>query len=332
MLFVSVFTLAQIIKLNIMKIKILIIILISIFIISCKNNIIAKIGESEISTTKIDSIISTQVFELKQKAIDLEISKLLLENEAKKNNISLEQLVKKEITSKSRIITLEDIKNYIINQNLDTTKIDTTIIINYLKLYFEKERQIHFVDSLKYSYDLNINLLPDNIKSIDLTNVSYHSFNNLNNNTIVYIISDYLCPTCQKSEKILKKLITKYNNKVDFRFVYYSSYIDKPAIACEAASKQNKFWQMHDSIFDNTNKINMPNYYIELANSIGLDTNIYKQNLEDEQILKDLLNNKKLLFEKGIYSTPVFIVNNKVLDFDNSIFYLDNLINNQINE
>ena len=95
---------------------------------------------------------------------------------------------------------------------------------------------------------------------------------------------------------------------------------------------QNKFWEMHHSIFNNIEQINQPNFYFETANKIGLDTLKFRNDFESEQVLTKLIRNKQLITEKGVYSTPTFIVNNKVLDFDNSIFYLETLIKKELND
>ena len=45
----------------------------------------------------------------------------------------------------------------------------------------------------------------------------------------------------------------------------------------------------------------------------------------------DALKTKKQLISKQIYSTPTFIVNNKVLDGKYAINYLENVINEELN-
>ena len=136
---------------------------------------------------------------------------------------------------------------------------------------------------------------------------------------------------CQKSEKILKTLYKKYNNKVNFKFVYYSNYIDKSALACVAAARQNKFKEMHDIIFENTDLLNQDSVCFYFAKKIGLDTERLKKDINDKQILKILLDNKDLLISKEIYSTPTFIVNGKVLDDKYAVDYLEDVIIEEIN-
>ena len=46
----------------------------------------------------------------------------------------------------------------------------------------------------------------------------------------VFILSNFDCPSCQQAEETLQNLYNKYNNKINFKFVYFSDYIDKDAI------------------------------------------------------------------------------------------------------
>ena len=48
--------------------------------------------------------------------------------------------------------------------------------------------------------------------------------------------------------------------------------------------------------------------------------------INDKEILKNLMINKERLITKGIYSTPTFIVNGKVLDNKYAIHYLEDVI------
>ncbi len=320
-----------------MKTKVVFIILYAILFVSCSkkdnNRTIAEVEGIKINLDSIDIIVSEQIFELRRKVIDIEIAKILIDKEADRNKLSNKELIQYQIKDKSKKITLLDIEKYILDQNITDANIDTSNIISYLTAYYEKERQEEFIDSLKYIYQINMNLLPENLRSIDVSNIYSHSFNDVNNGSVnVYIFSDYLCPSCQKSEKILSKLFAKYSTKVNFYFVFYSSYIDKTALACEAASLQDKFWEMHNSIFSNIEQINQPNFFVETANKIGIDTLKFREDFESEEVLTKLMKNKQLISEKEIYSTPTFVVNNEVLDFDNSIFYLETLIKQKLND
>lgn len=118
----------------------------------------------------------------------------------------------------------------------------------------------------------------------------------------------------------------KYNNTIAFKFIYFSNYIEKDALACEAATKQNKFRQMHDVIIKNTELLHQDSIYYDFAKKIGLNINEFNKDMKDNQALKKLLNNKEHLISNEIYSTPTYIVNGKVFADKYAVDYLEDVI------
>ena len=147
----------------------------------------------------------------------------------------------------------------------------------------------------------------------------------------VYVISDFGCNSCINAETKLRKLYEKYYKRVNFRFVYFSDYIDKSAIACEAAARQGEFIRMHNKIFDNTEILNDDSIYFRFALDMGMDTDIFEEDMKDTEVLKKIMENKKYLLSKNIQSTPTFIVNNKILKRIYSIHYLEDVIIEDLN-
>jgi len=321
---------------NILKYNLIIIILLLLVAFNgCTNknkktnkNIIAEIGEEKIELEKIDSLLNDQIYEIRLNALENEISKKLLEIEAKKQNISLEKLVNTEINKKAKTVTGKELSDYIIKSDFNFN--DTSKLKNYLIGIKQKERQSQYVDSLKNIYKVKVFLKPTYFNVIDTKSLYAHNLNENNSKVTVYIISDFRCSSCQETEKTLRKIYNKYNNKIKFAFIYYSGYIDKDALACEAAEKQNKFRKMHDIIFENSDLLSNDSIYYEFAKKIGLDLNKFKLDMQDKSLLKPLLNNKDFLIANQIYTTPSFIVNNKVLNRKYAINYLEEIIDEEL--
>ena len=139
-----------------------------------------------------------------------------------------------------------------------------------------------------------------------------------------------MCSACQRIEKRIRKIYEKYNNKVNFKFVYFSDYISEAAFACEAASRQNKFLEMHNMIFNNTENTHKDSIYYKFAKRLGLNIKKFKKDMHEKKNLKKLLKNKELLLSNGIYSTPSFIINGKILDNKYSFYNLEDIIKEEI--
>ena len=87
--------------------------------------------------------------------------------------------------------------------------------------------------------------------------------------------ADFQCPSCRRSYALVKRLLKERSNDLHFIFrnfplSQFHRHAYEAAVAAEAAGKQGKFWQMHDLIFENQNKLDA-NYLMSLAQEIGLD-------------------------------------------------------------
>jgi len=88
----------------------------------------------------------------------------------------------------------------------------------------------------------------------------------------------------------------------------------KPAAAAAiAAGKQGKFWEMHDLLFDNYNKIN-EQLITRLATNVGLDMKRFESDMKSSEVAKqidrDLMQGKM----HGVSGTPTLFVNGKRLE------------------
>src|SRR5215467_3841244 len=67
---------------------------------------------------------------------------------------------------------------------------------------------------------------------------------------------DYQCPHCGRAYPIVKKLQETFGAKLKFIFRNFPLAKIHPeatiaAVATEAAARQEKFWEMHDILFEN---------------------------------------------------------------------------------
>jgi predicted DsbA family dithiol-disulfide isomerase len=291
---------------------------------------IAFIDGQEIFLEDIDSIISIQLYEARMNALHELISNELLLKEANTRKISLQKYIETEINNKTTKVTIEDFNSYI--SRLNISKIDSNNIFNYLKLIKQKDRQAYLVDSLKQFSEIKIKLQPPFFRKIEMSQFDSHNLSENESSIVIYIVSDFSCPACQIAENQLKYLYKKYKNKVNFKFIYFSDYISRSALACEAAAKQKKFKQMHDIIFENTECLNDDSIFYAFAETIGLNIKKFSKDFNDPVVLKRLIKNKELILSEKIFSTPTFIVNNKILDDSFAIDYLEDVIIEEINQ
>src|SRR6185436_7930459 len=80
---------------------------------------------------------------------------------------------------------------------------------------------------------------------------------------------DFQCPYCRRAHPLVKRLLGEKGDELHFVFRNFPlrkihPYAYAAAAAAESAGKQEKFWEMHDLIFENQNKIT-PRFLLLLA-------------------------------------------------------------------
>lgn len=134
--------------------------------------------------------------------------------------------------------------------------------------------------------------------------------------------SDFECPFCANYfrdtlPKIRADYIETGKVKVYYRHLPLAFHpLAKPlAIASECANDQGKFWQMHDKIFENHDKISTSNIQIhkEWALELGLDPIQFNNCVDNQQHVDSINEDAKAAAEVGITGTPGFFVNGRLV-------------------
>lgn len=134
--------------------------------------------------------------------------------------------------------------------------------------------------------------------------------------------SDFQCPACKAYYPVLKQLIDEFGDKVTFvyrnfplRQIHQNAQLASQA--AEAAGKQDKFWEMHDLIFENqeewSKSANPKEIFAEYADGLNLDVERFKTDLDSQEVKDKVDNDYRTGTELNINGTPAFFLNNDKL-------------------
>lgn len=124
--------------------------------------------------------------------------------------------------------------------------------------------------------------------------------------------SDFQCPFCRRAADTIKQVMKSYPNDVKLVFKHkplpMHPEAEPASRAAVAAGKQNKFWEMHDAIFQNQDKLGAP-FYEEQAKKLGLDVDKFKKDMAAPETAKAVKDDSELADKHGVQGTPNFFVN-----------------------
>jgi protein-disulfide isomerase len=133
---------------------------------------------------------------------------------------------------------------------------------------------------------------------------------------------DYQCPPCGELHPALKKIKQDFGPNLNFVFRNLPlTVIHKNALAAaqaaEAARVQNRFWEMHDLLYENQSlwkdDINPRSIFVKFAGDIGLDTARFMRDLDDKQVQLRIEADKDAAAKLGIEGTPTILIDGRQL-------------------
>jgi protein-disulfide isomerase len=124
--------------------------------------------------------------------------------------------------------------------------------------------------------------------------------------------SDFQCPFCSRAATVAQKIKEKHGDKVRFVFrqfpLSFHPNAHEAAQASLAAHEQGKFWEYHDKLFANQQKLDRASLE-QYAKELGLDLAKFKKALDDKTYASTVDAELKLGEEVAVDGTPTMFLN-----------------------
>jgi len=124
---------------------------------------------------------------------------------------------------------------------------------------------------------------------------------------------DYACPRCNEARFVVKQLQAALGDRMryvfrNFHMVTSSPSRDRAAEAAEASAAQNKFWEMHDFLYDH--QLSLSERHLRLyATQVGLDMERFNRDMMLHthvlRVYEDILS----AGQSGVNAVPAFFIN-----------------------
>ncbi len=128
---------------------------------------------------------------------------------------------------------------------------------------------------------------------------------------------DFECPYCRQAHALISRLRTRFSNRVRFVYRHFPLLEKHPhaqlaAEASVAAALQDRFWPMHEVLFQNQTHLKIEDLYLYAAMA-ALDVPRFKDDLHAGsgvlKVRRDVLSGHRC----GVKGTPTFFINTVLL-------------------
>jgi len=310
------------------------------------SDVVAEVGGHKITKSRLDAhqsdnmararaqLIQAQetFYEAERSALDREIDKELLSQEAAKQHITGDELLRREAEAGAKTPSEETMRVYYLGSgSKEPYEAVRDKILKSIRALEEKQAADDYIKKLRAKQTVKISLLPphQDVASGDLPAMGSSSAP-----VSVVEFADYQCPYCRQEEPTMQRLREEFKDKIKLSYRDFPlpmhPYARKAAEAARCASVQGKFWPYHDRIFTGSaDDLALPGLK-KSARDIGLNGDKFDKCLESSEqaaaVEKDLNDGKEL----GINGTPTIYVNGYAISGAASYDQVRDLVQQQL--
>jgi protein-disulfide isomerase len=266
-----------------------------------------------------------------RKALEELIDNQLLADEAKKQNISTEQLLQTEVYKGVKDPTEDQLEVYY--EGLDTQEPYAAVrseVLQHIRELRQTKARAAYVENLRKQANIHIMLMPP---SADVNTAKAYAKGSHDARVVLTEFADYECPYCQKVNPQIQQLKKEYGDNLtivfkDFPLPMHHS-AEKAAEASRCAGEQGKFWEYHDVLF--YSKLLDVDQLKEHARTLNLDTEKFDNCLDSGKEAAAVNADREEAKSLGLTGTPSFFVNGHF--FSGVVDYnaLHDIVNQQMN-
>jgi predicted DsbA family dithiol-disulfide isomerase len=287
------------------------------------DQVVATVGNHNITEKELDAKIKqqlapieSQIYDLKVQALNAMADEYLLEQAAKKENLSTADYLKKAIPQHK--LTEMDAKMFY-DQHKEVQarypKFDPIKerLTEALQAQRDEEERGLLLEKLRKAQPLTVMLTAPRI---NVKTAGHPEIGNKSAPVTIVEFSDFQCPYCGRAEPILKQIREKYGDKVrliymDFPLGIHDHAIDA-ASAGRCAGEQGKFWQLHDLMFADQSKLKPEDLKAD-AKKLGLDTTKFNECFDKGKYKPEIEADMAQGHDLGVDGTPAFYINGRPL-------------------
>jgi protein-disulfide isomerase len=288
----------------------------------------ARVGDEVITLEEVERGVQPQLaklaeqrYEVLEQKLDQLIAERLLSQEAKRRNISVEELLKADVYAKAAEVPESDVTAFINQNKARLPKMDDQElrlkVWDYLRQQKVNEQRQTYVQGLRDRGKVTVLLEEPAAARVAVS--ADRGFARGPKDAPVTIIefSDFQCPFCKNATTTVKQVLDKYPDKVrlvfrDYPLASIHPLAPKAHEAARCAADQGKFWEYHDVLFERSPKLS-PQELKQYAQDLKLDEAAFAQCLDSGKYTAEVEKDTQEGMGLGLTGTPSFYINGRQL-------------------
>lgn len=174
------------------------------------------------------------------------------------------------------------------------------------------------------------------------SNGSNNVYGNVESQVTLTEFADFQCEACYAYYPTIKEVKEKYKDTVKFQVRHFPiagshKFAQMAASYAEAAAKQDKFWEMHDKIFEGQKQwermADASVAFNSYAEEIGLDMEKLEADRTSEEVKAIINADFKAAQDAGAQGTPTFVLNGERIErVENTVEAFSKLLDEALGE
>ena len=294
------------------------------------NDVVATVGSTPITLGEVDEKalqqpvnnfgsvkLAVALYQARRAALDELVANKLMDDAAKAQGIDRPALVEKEITSKIRPVTEDDIGFWYQTNQARVQGASLEQVRQPIRQFLTQERmqgiREQYIGTLKSKTMVRVTLDPPRqtvptegspAKGPAAAPIEIVEF------------SDFQCPYCLRVTPTVNQVLKAYGDQIRFVYRHYplpNHPNARPAAeAAVCAADQGKFWPYHDRLFENPSKLGQSELKRDAAD-LGLDTAKFDACVDSHKFKTTVDADLQAGLEAGVDGTPAFFINGRMI-------------------
>ena len=298
-----------------------------------------QLEQIEIQRIQAEIKLDSQRYETLRATLDRVIEERLLAKEAATLGTTPEALVESEVMSAIEPVTDEDVAEFYESlkgqgRQLPPQEQIAGQIRQHLESQASGGAREAYMEGLRDKYAVEVSL---EAPRVDIETDGSHPATGPQDAPVTLVeFSDFQCPYCSRIVPAIEQVKETYGDKVRIVFRQFPlrslhPNAQKAAEASLCAHDQGKFWQMHDLMFEEQDKLDVAALK-DKATRLELDTQQFAQCLDAGKYQEQVQQDVRAGVQAGVGGTPAVFINGRFLNGAQPFEALAQVIDEELDE